>query len=111
MRNFAKKQTIFVPNIRLWIGIIVCIGLVLDALIAAGRTKKAGQAVIDMLNKIIAREHMGWCEALINRDVQGMQQTASWINCCLEITEKLNLNVARPLGWHENDEHECKGNV
>ena len=65
--------------------------------------------MIETLNKIIAREHMGWCDALINKDVQGMQQTAAWINCCLEIAETLNLDVMRPLGWRENDDQpECR---
>lgn len=63
--------------------------------------------MIDVLNKIIAREHMGWCDALINKDVQGMLQTAAWVNCCLEIADSLNLEVIRPLAWHsENDELE-----
>lgn len=107
MRNFAKKQTVFVPNIQLCIGMIACIGLVLDALLAAGRTEKAGQAMIGTLNKIIAREHMGWCDALINKDRQGMHQTAAWVNCCLEIAASLHLEVIRPLAWHsENDELE-----
>jgi len=63
--------------------------------------------VSDVLNKIIAREHMGWCDALINKDVQGMLQTAAWVNCCLEIADSLHLEVIRPLAWHsENDELE-----
>lgn len=66
--------------------------------------------MIDVLNKIIAREHMGWCDALINKDERGMLQTAAWINCCLEIAERLNLDVMRPLGWRRNDDRsECIG--
>jgi hypothetical protein len=60
----------------------------------------------DVLNKIIAREHMGWCDALINKDVQGMLQTAAWVNCCLEIADSLHLEVTPPLGWHRDDELE-----
>jgi hypothetical protein len=100
MKNFAGRQTAFVPDVRLYIGVIACIGFWLGALIAAGCAKKAEQAIIDTLNTIIAREHMGWCDALINRDEQGMLQTAAWINCCLEIADSLNLEVIRPLGWH-----------
>lgn len=57
-----------------------------------------------VLNRIISREHMGWCEALINKDEQGMHQTAAWISCCLEIAERLDLQVEKPLGWNKREE-------
>jgi hypothetical protein len=47
---------------------------------------------------------MGWCDALLNRDEPGMLQTAAWINCCLEIAERLGLQVERPLGWKKREE-------
>lgn len=106
MKNFAERQTAFVPNVRLYIGVIACIGFLFNALLAAGCAKKVEQAMIDTLNKIIAREHMGWCDALINKDRQGMLQTAAWINCCLEIADTLHLEVTPPLGWHRDDELE-----
>jgi hypothetical protein len=107
MKNFAERQAAFVPNVRLYIGVIACIGFLFNVLLAARCAKKVEQALIDALNTIIAREHMGWCNALINKDRQGMLQTAAWINCCLEIAEKLNLEAIRPLGWHnDNDELE-----
>jgi hypothetical protein len=104
MKNLVEKQTVSIPNVRLCIGIGACVGFLLDALIAARCAKKAGQAMVETLNKIIAREHMGWCEALINKDVQGMQQTAIWINCCLGIAEMLKLDVTQPLEWHGSDD-------
>jgi hypothetical protein len=63
--------------------------------------------MIDVLNTIIAREHMGWCDALVNKDRQGMLVTSAWIHCCLEIAEKLNLEVTRPLEWHGDDDESC----
>lgn len=110
MKNFAERQTAFVLNMRLYISVIACIVFVLDALIAARCAKKIGQTRIDILDKIIAREHTGWCDALMNKDEQGMLQTAAWINCCLEVAERLNLEVIWPFGWHGNgDESECRG--
>jgi len=60
--------------------------------------------LIALLNTIISREHIGWCDALINKDEQGMLQTAAWINCCLEIAERLDFQVERPLGWKKREE-------
>jgi len=60
--------------------------------------------LVAILNSIISREHMGWCDALINKDEQGMQETAAWVRCCLEIAERLGLQVERPLGWNNMEE-------
>ena len=59
--------------------------------------------LVALLSTIISREHMGWCDALINKDERGLLQTAAWINCCLEIAERLNLQIEKPLRWDDRE--------